>query len=202
MFARMLLISLLLASSAVAEIRTWTDATGKHQIRAELLNADAETVLLRIETRDKTVPLDRLSDADQRYVRDWLESRERELNENLDPLKVGEQDNAAKAAAAQPVTGLVYVLPNGTRYHDKSCSLVTGECTKLTLDEARTLKLHPCIHCHPELRKKLASDEERTPREPRPRRSYNRYRAPMNPFGGLGYDAAGSRSDGRWGQQS
>ena len=50
--------------------RKWTDATGKHAMEAELVEATGGTVRLKTENgRIISLPLEKLSDADQRYVR-------------------------------------------------------------------------------------------------------------------------------------
>lgn len=52
--------------------RTWTDATGRHQTRAVLVSVDlsAGKVSLRKENGKRIgVPLDRLSTADQEFIR-------------------------------------------------------------------------------------------------------------------------------------
>jgi uncharacterized protein with FMN-binding domain len=53
-----------------ADVRTWTDSTGTYQVQAELVDEDGGTVRLR--KRDGQIvslPLERLSTADQAYIR-------------------------------------------------------------------------------------------------------------------------------------
>ena len=58
------------AASAIAAGRTWTDHSGKFTIEAELVDIEGETVRLRRPSGDEfTIPLARLSAADQEYVR-------------------------------------------------------------------------------------------------------------------------------------
>ena len=52
-------------------MRVWTDRSGKYRIQASFLKLDGESVhLLDEDGREREIPLDRLSEADQQYVRD------------------------------------------------------------------------------------------------------------------------------------
>ena len=52
-------------------MRVWTDRSGKYRIQASFLRLEGESVhLLDEESREREIPLDRLSEADQQYVRD------------------------------------------------------------------------------------------------------------------------------------
>jgi hypothetical protein len=58
------------ARAPTAFRRKWTDATGSHSVEAELLDATGESVRLKKEDGQiVSVPLDKLSAADRRYVR-------------------------------------------------------------------------------------------------------------------------------------
>ena len=62
---------LCVAASLQAEVRTWTDSTGKHKTRAELISVKDGKVALRKENgKTVTLKLERLSDADQKYLAD------------------------------------------------------------------------------------------------------------------------------------
>jgi hypothetical protein len=51
-------------------VRVWTDRSGKYRIQASFLKLEGESVhLLDEESREREIPLDRLSEADQQYVR-------------------------------------------------------------------------------------------------------------------------------------
>lgn len=64
------LVSLFVAGAAWAEVRTWTDSTGTYTMQAELLDETAGTVRLRrADGRIVSLALERLSAADQVYVR-------------------------------------------------------------------------------------------------------------------------------------
>lgn len=70
-------VALLLASAAVlvaqpagAEVRTWTDSSGAYKVEAEFVDESGGTVRLqRSDGRILSLPLERLSAADQAYVR-------------------------------------------------------------------------------------------------------------------------------------
>jgi hypothetical protein len=56
--------------ASAAEIRTWTDSTGKFQVRAKFLSLTAGKVTLELDTGGQVeIPLDKLSAADQAYVK-------------------------------------------------------------------------------------------------------------------------------------
>jgi len=60
----------LAASQTQAQVCTWTDSTGKHTTRAELLSLASNTAELRKESGDiVAVPVDRLSEQDQLFAR-------------------------------------------------------------------------------------------------------------------------------------
>jgi hypothetical protein len=56
---------------AAAGPRTWSDASGKFKIEARLLRVeDGKVVLSRTDDKEVSVPIDKLSEADQKYVTD------------------------------------------------------------------------------------------------------------------------------------
>ena len=68
---------LVLSTSAVClgaelpaqQLRTWTDATGKHTMQAELVDFNDGTVRLRkLGGEEITLPVEKLSDADRQFV--------------------------------------------------------------------------------------------------------------------------------------
>lgn len=81
-------VCLVVASSvAKSEVRTWTDGTGKHKVRAELTGTKDGKVSLRKENGKLTrVPLGRLSEADQKYVRNWIAARKSTSNDGPPPV--------------------------------------------------------------------------------------------------------------------
>jgi thiol-disulfide isomerase/thioredoxin len=66
-------VILVVAVRAAAEVRTWTDSTGKHKTEAELIDATRDEVRLRrTDGQEITVALKRLSRADQAFVKKYL----------------------------------------------------------------------------------------------------------------------------------
>ena len=62
-----------------SDFRTWTDKSGKFQIRAKYAGMDGDKV--KLEKRDGTIlriPLSRLSEADQRFIKETEEKAEEE----------------------------------------------------------------------------------------------------------------------------
>ena len=82
--------------------RTWTDKTGKHKTEAELVEATADSVVLKLsDGKTKTVPLDRLSEDDQKFVAEHLAAKSAEENEkSTKPAAKGPD-----AAAVRKVAG-------------------------------------------------------------------------------------------------
>ena len=63
-------VIVLAADPVQAEMRTWTDSSGAYKVEAELVDENDGTVRLkRGDGRIVSLPLDRLSPADQAYVR-------------------------------------------------------------------------------------------------------------------------------------
>jgi hypothetical protein len=57
-------------AGSTAAVRVWTDRSGKYRIQASFLRVEGDSVhLLDEESREREIPLDRLSEADQQYVR-------------------------------------------------------------------------------------------------------------------------------------
>ena len=57
------------------EAREWVDNTGKHRTLAELVEVNADHVVLsKSNGRRARVPLRRLSEADRKYVRQWQQN--------------------------------------------------------------------------------------------------------------------------------
>lgn len=70
LLAAMLLPTTLAVAQTPGQSRTWTDASGKYKVEATLTTIEGDKVtLLRADGRKVVVPLDRLSKADQDYVR-------------------------------------------------------------------------------------------------------------------------------------
>lgn len=106
-----LLAAVLLAGPAVAEVRTWTDSSGKHTTEAELVSVDDDAVKLRrTDGTLVTVPLKKLSEADQKFVAEHLAAsrspaKEREESpmseEEIEPKRDPRKDTADVMAVAK-----------------------------------------------------------------------------------------------------
>ncbi len=59
---------------ASAQVREWTDNTGSYKFQAELVRIENDAVILKsdVSGKEKKVPLQRLSDADQAWVKKYL----------------------------------------------------------------------------------------------------------------------------------
>ena len=85
--------------------RTWHDRGGKFTVTARLLRVtDANVVLLREDGKEITVPLEKLSDADQKYAEDAKASQaDSPGKEDPSPAAAGSADADDLAAGQRPV---------------------------------------------------------------------------------------------------
>lgn len=69
-FSAIAVLLVAIAAAVTAEERTWSDATGKFSVRAELVEVkDGKAVLRRTDGKQMDVSVDRLSDADQAFIK-------------------------------------------------------------------------------------------------------------------------------------
>lgn len=87
---RILTLLLVFGLNPLLTARTWTDKDGR-AIEAEIVSADDTHVTIQKADKEFKLPLARLSDADQEYVKGWLQ----------------EQQEKAAAKAAEPVAPAV-----------------------------------------------------------------------------------------------
>lgn len=74
------------------EEREWTDSSGSFRIKAEFLSLDGSTVLLKEKNgRKRSIPLSRLSTADQKLAREMAKKEE------SDPFKAVDEDTESDA---------------------------------------------------------------------------------------------------------
>ena len=74
----------MVAASPASLLRTWTDSTGKFKVEAEFLGlTDGQVKLRRKDGREVTLPLTRLSSADQQVA----EKLAQEMNTAADPFE-------------------------------------------------------------------------------------------------------------------
>ena len=114
MFSRRIVIALLITCGGIptiaAELRTWTDSTGKYKTEAEFVKFEDDQVTLRQGEKTVTLAFDRLSDADQAYVEDLLDSLEDEdrreptqpgqKKRDLEPSRAKSEDTSARRGVA------------------------------------------------------------------------------------------------------
>lgn len=97
---------------AVAKERAWTDTTGKFNVTAELVDVeDGKAVLRRADGKTITVPVDKLSDADQAFLKLETEKAESAKNDPANSLIVeiatsfyGDLRNQERTVARQSLT--------------------------------------------------------------------------------------------------
>lgn len=113
-----------LAANVRAEIRTWTDESGKFSVDAELMSAAGDKVRLRREDgRIVSIAIDRLSQADQDFIAQQLE---REAS--IDPK-----------AVAQQVADLTHEFFNDLRTTERAAArqMLTAAAQKLADEDAK-----------------------------------------------------------------
>ena len=116
-------------SNPFGEIHTWTDATGAHQIEAELLNLrDGIVQLKRADGKPIAIPLGKLSDADQEFV----------LKQTAEPNAV----TVATTGRSGPVTGAAPSTPprqGGAAGPGISAATVSPDLFQVELPSGKTL---------------------------------------------------------------
>ena len=96
-------LMLLIHPAAANENRTWTDSTGR-KVEATLVRVDGENVVLQSANgRQSTLPLTRLSDADQRYVK------------GLGGTSSTPGGNSSRQSPSSPVASVKTALPEPVR---------------------------------------------------------------------------------------
>lgn len=98
--ALLLFFTIALPCSAVAELRSWTNAEGK-TIEADLVSLEGEDITLKMENgRTYTFPLESLSAADQEFAKAW------------------QAEKQAIADAPKPKTEPLMAIPGKVLYQD------------------------------------------------------------------------------------
>ena len=81
---------------AAAEIRTWSDTTGKFQIMAKFVEvSDGKVVLEREDGAQVTIPLDKLNEADRKAAADMMKAAEESPFKVTKPAKKADKKKAA-----------------------------------------------------------------------------------------------------------
>ncbi len=91
---RTLLISWLLAGLTFAQARTWTSADGTKTFEGELKSFDAGSgkVSVTINGRQKTFSIDKLSEKDVEFLKEWeKEASKPSVEEALQEQKIGKE---------------------------------------------------------------------------------------------------------------
>ncbi|MCA9151996.1 MAG: DUF1559 domain-containing protein, partial [Planctomycetales bacterium] len=94
------LLALLTASPAIAEVRTWTDSTGKFSVKAEFIEvSNGKAVLKRADSgKEVRLPLVRLSKSDQLLIRQILAERRKQAKEAKESEDSDDANRAARRA--------------------------------------------------------------------------------------------------------
>jgi hypothetical protein len=88
-------------TEAKAMVRTWTDSTGKHSIEAEFRGmVDGKVKLRKMDGSEINLPLEKLSDADQKWVRSPTKKKVSEADET--ETAGSDQAPPAESAASPP----------------------------------------------------------------------------------------------------
>lgn len=88
-------------AEAKAMVRTWTDSTGKHTIEAEFRGmVDGKVKLRKMDGSEISLPLEKLSDADQKWVRSPTKKKVSEADET--ETAESDQTPPAESAASPP----------------------------------------------------------------------------------------------------
>ncbi len=122
-----LLLGLLLGH-VLAEERVWTDKSGKHNIKAELVTIESgEAVLRRSDGKELRVPIEMLSADDQAFVRDQ-QSSEKERMTAKEPAAEQTAAGVNKAAgdgAPAEIAAAARLFFEGLRSADRSAAKQT-----------------------------------------------------------------------------
>jgi len=138
-------------ASLHAEPRTWTDATGRFSVEAELVEHDADRVLLKkLDGEQVAVPLSKLSPADRRYVNDLAERRADKSRVTLGDATVYRVRVGMEITGVGNATGVVGIVSVPTEWPEQTVRAVdeqktshVGRITYRNLQEgARQMLIH------------------------------------------------------------
>lgn len=108
-------LGLLTAGSISAEVRVWTDSTGKHTTEAEFVSYKDGKVTLRKPgtTKTLTLPLEKLSDEDQVFVEDLAEAMKAEAEERANREAQADTDSTDQSESdSNPAANRPRSAPN------------------------------------------------------------------------------------------
>lgn len=84
----------------MASARKWTDTLGR-TIKAEIVRADADSVTVLTGGREVKIPRSKLSEEDQKYCDEWLESGGKVEEEDSEPEDAGGEAKPPQGVAAK-----------------------------------------------------------------------------------------------------
>lgn len=135
--AAVILVTLLVAVSDAAT-RTWTSSNGKYTIKAELVEVEDDCVCLKKEDGSEiTVPLEKLSEADQRYARLRASRKSRSKAQQSDTAESGDQDESADKADASSKTESSRRRTSRSRAKQVDEVALSGEAQSLSMKLTR-----------------------------------------------------------------
>ena len=95
-------VAAMLLVTGPADIRTWTDSTGQYKTEAEFV--DFKDGMVRLRRADngeiRSIPLEKLSEADQQFVKSRMEPRGGTAAEKVDAVPQAERGAAPAAGDA------------------------------------------------------------------------------------------------------
>jgi thiol-disulfide isomerase/thioredoxin len=113
---------------AIAEVRTWSDASGKFKVEAEFVSSkDGKVVLRRADGKEITVPLSRLNDDDRKFVKEQAANAEKST-----PATDGIRDIAQK-----------FYKDLRTKERTEACSTLTDAAQAIVKDGKSALPALP-----------------------------------------------------------
>ncbi len=118
-------VLVLTAGVALAETRTWSSASGKFTVEAEMVSVQGEKVVLRLtDGKELSVPLAKLSDADLQFVKAQLAKDVAKISQAGDS---GAEKSPAKAdpAAARSIRTIAEKFYKDLRTKEREAALAT-----------------------------------------------------------------------------
>ncbi len=161
--------NLVIAGTAAAEVRTWSDSTGKFKVEAELVSAqDGKVQLRKVDGKEITVPLKRLTEADQAFVKESLATKSADDAKpaseagakSIDKAAAKSADSAEAKSASKPAAksaGKAAAKPAGKPDANPESKAIAKLAQKFYLD-LRTEKRDQARGVMTEAAQKLATD--------------------------------------------
>lgn len=148
-------LNMIVAGTAVAEVRTWTSADGKFNVEAELLSVqDGKVNLRKADGTEVAVPLTKLSEADRKFVA-WRAARTPALTPINDGNPATKNDSPAEKRPAGKTPATTTALNElreiaekffgdlRTKERETAAATLTAEAQKLAADKKSFLTSLP-----------------------------------------------------------